>query len=94
MINSSKKRTATVIIREDFHFGVLNKEEYNISIKNAHDKLRIRNLLFFTNDLIFNGIANNFFLNNYLFRFKKRSYHSGKVLFHRGEIRTKIFFYN
>jgi len=92
LINPSKKRTATVIIKEDCHLGVLNKEAYDISIKNAQDKLRIRNLLFFTNGPIFNGIANNYFLNNYFFRFKKRVYNSGEVLFHRGEIRTKIIF--
>ena len=94
LINPSKKRTATVIIREDCHLGVLNKEAYDASIKNAQDKERIRNLLFFTNGPIFNGIANNFFLNNYFFRFKKRIYNSGEILFHRGEKRSKIFFIN
>ena len=92
LINPSKKRTATVIIREDCHLGVLNKEAYDVSIKNAQDKLRIRHLLFFTNGPIFNGIAINYFLNNYLFRFKKRCYNLGDILFHRGEKRTKIFF--
>ena len=92
LINPSKKRTATVIIKEDCHLGVLNKEAYDISIKNAQDKERIRNLLFFTNGPIFNGIANNFFLNNYFFRFKKRVYTSGEVIFNRGEIRSKVVF--
>ena len=92
LINPSKKRTATVIIREDCHLGVLNKEGYDISIKNAQDKLRIRNLLFFINGPIFNGIPNNYFLNNYFFRFKKRFYNTGELLFHRGEIRTKVIF--
>ena len=92
LINPSKKRTATVIIREDCHLGVLNKEAYDISIKNAQDKLRIRNLAFFTNGPIFNGVASNYFLNNYFFRFKKRVLNTGEVLFHRGEIRTKIYF--
>ena len=92
LINPSKKRTASVIIREDCHLGVLNKEAYETSIKNAQEKERKRNLLFFTNGPIFNGIANNFFLNNYFFRFKKRIYNSGEVLFSRGEIRSKIIF--
>ena len=92
LINPSKKRTATVIIREDCHLGVLNKESYDISIKNAQHKLRVRNLAFFINGPIFNGIANNYFLKNYFFRFKKKVFKSGEVLFHRGEIRTKIFF--
>ena len=92
LINPSKKRTATIIIKEDCHLGVLNKEAYDSSIKNAQDKERIRNLLFFTNGPIFNGIANNLFLNNYFFRFKKRFYQSGEVIFHRGEVRKKIVF--
>ena len=92
LINPSKKRTATVIIKEDCHLGVLNKEAYDMSIKNAQDKLRIRNLLFFTNGPIFNGIANNYFLNYYFFRFKKKIYNSGEILFHRGEKRNKIYF--
>ena len=92
LINPSKKRTATVIIKDDCHLGVLNKEAYDLSIKNAQDKLRIRNLLFFTNGPIFNGIANNFFLNNYFYRFKKKLYNSGDMLFHRGEKRNKIIF--
>ena len=92
LINPSKKRTATVIIKEDCHLGVLNKEAYDMSIKNAQDKLRIRNFLFFTNGPIFNGIANNYFLNYYFFRFKKKIYNSGEILFHRGEKRNKIYF--
>ena len=92
LINPSKKRTATVIIKEDCYLGVLNKEFYDISIKNAQDKLRKRNLLFFTKGPIFKGISNNYFLNCYFFRFKKRIYNSGEILFHRGEKRNKIYF--
>ena len=92
LINPSKKRTATVIINEDCHLGVLNKEGYDISIKNAQDKLRIRTLLFFTNGPIFAGISNNYFLNYLFFRFKKKVYNSGEFLFRRGDLRTKIIF--
>ena len=92
LINPSKKRTATIIIKEDCHLGVLNKEVYDLSIKSAQDKLRIRSVFYFLNGPIFNGISNNFFLNNFFFRFKKRSFNSGEILFNRGETRNKVYF--
>ena len=92
LINPSKKRTATIIIKEDCHLGVLNKEVYDLSIKSAQDKLRIKSVFYFLNGPIFNGVSNNYFLNNFFFRFKKRSYNTGEVLFHRGKPRTKAFF--
>ena len=92
LINPSKKRTATVIINEDCHLGVLNKEVYDLSIKTAQEKLRARNVKFFLEGHIFKNMSTNNFLNNYFFRFKKRIFNSGQTLFHRGEKRTKIFF--
>ena len=92
LINPSKKRTATIIIKEDCHLGILNKEIYDLSIKTAQHKLRIRSLIFFLQGPIFNGVSNNFFVNNYFFRFHKKVFNCGEVLFHRGEPRTKIFF--
>ena len=92
LINPSKKRTATIIIKEDCHLGILNKEIYDLSIKTAQHKLRIRSLIYFLQGPIFNGVSNNFFVNNYFFRFHKKVFNCGEVLFHRGEPRTKIFF--
>ena len=92
LINPNQKRTATIIIKEDCHFGILDKESYEISIKAAQEKSRIRNLLYFTNGFLFKGLTNNYFLNNYFFRFKKKTYNLGEYLFRRGEKRTKIFF--
>ena len=92
LINPSKKRTATIIIKEDCHLGILNKEIYDLSIKSAQDKLRIRNVIYFLNGPIFKDVSNNYFLNNYFFRFKKRVFNQGEVLFRRGEERTKIYF--
>ena len=92
LINPNQKRTATIILKENCHFGILDKESYDISIKTAQEKERMRNLLFFTNGFLFNGLTNNYFLNNYFFRFKKKTYNSGNFLFKRGEKRTKIFF--
>lgn len=92
LINPSKKRTATIIIKEDCHLGILNKEIYDLSIKSAQHKLRIRSLIFFLQGPIFNGVSNNFFVNNYFFRFHKKVFNCGEVLFHKGEPRTKVFF--
>jgi CRP-like cAMP-binding protein len=92
LINPSKKRTATIIIKEDCHLGILNKEIYDLSIKTAQHKLRIRSLIFFLQGPIFNGVSNNFFVNNYFFRFHKKVFNCGEVLFHKGEPRTKIYF--
>ena len=92
LINPNQKRTATIIMKENCHFGVLDKESYEISIKTAQEKSRTRNLLYFTNGFLFKGLTNNYFLNNYFFRFKKKIYNSGEYLFRRGEKRTKLFF--
>ena len=92
LINPNQKRTATIIMKENCHFGVLDKESYEISIKTAQEKSRTRNLLYFTNGFLFKGLTNNYFLNNYFFRFKKKIYNCGEYLFRRGEKRTKLFF--
>ena len=92
LINPNQKRTATIIVKENCHFGVLDKESYELSIKTAQEKSRTRNLLYFTNGFIFKGLTNNFFLNNYFFRLKKKTYKTGEILFRRGEKRTKIYF--
>ena len=92
LINPNQKRTATIIVKENCHFGVLDKESYEISIKTAQEKSRMRSLLYFTNGFLFKGLTNNYFLNNYFFRLKKKIYNPGEFLFKRGEKRTKLFF--
>ena len=92
LINPNQKRTATIIMKDNCHFGVLDKESYEISIKTAHEKSRMRNLLYFTNGFLFKGLTNNYFLNNYFFRFKRKTYNSGEFLFRRGQKRNKIYF--
>ena len=92
LINPNQKRTATIIMKDNCHFGILDKESYDISIKTAQEKSRMRNLLYFTNGFLFKGLTNNYFLNNYFFRFKKKICNPGEILFRRGEKRTKIYF--
>ena len=92
LINPNQKRTATIIIKENCHFGILDKESYDISIKTAQEKSRMRNLLYFTNGFLFKGLTNNYFLSNYFFRFKKKVCKPGEIIFRRGEKRIKIYF--
>ena len=92
LINPNQKRTATIIIKEICHFGILDKESYQTSIRAAQEKTRMRNLLYFTNGVIFKGLTNNYFLNNFFFRIRRKTFNPGEFLFRRGEKRTKIYF--
>jgi hypothetical protein len=92
LINPNQKRTATIIIKENCHFGILDKESYQTSIKAAQEKSRMRNLIYFTDGFIFKGMTNNYFLNNFFFRIKRKIFNPGEFLFRRGEKRTKIYF--
>ena len=92
LINPNQKRTATIIMKDNCQFGILDKESYELSIKTAQEKSRMRNLLFFTKGFLFNGLTNNYFLNNYFFRFKRKTYNPGEFIFRRGEKRNNIYF--
>ena len=88
----TNKRTATVVTKEDCYFGTLVKNVYDLSLRAAQEKLRLRNVLFFTRGPIFKGISNNIFLNKFFYTFKKRSYKKGDILFRKGEKRKTIIF--
>ena len=88
----TNKRTATVVTKEDCYFGTLVKNVYDLSLRAAQEKLRLRNVLFFTRGPIFKGISNNIFLNKFFYTFKKKCYKKGDILFRKGEKRKSIFF--
>ena len=92
LINPNKKRTATIIMKEDCDFGTLIKQYYDLSIKIAQDKLRTKDILFFTEGPIFKGISYNTFQLNFLFRFKKRFFNNREYIFHKDQKRDKIYF--
>ena len=92
LINPNKKRTATIIMKEDCDFGTLIKQYYDLSIKAAQDKIRTKDVLFFTEGPIFKGISYNNFHLNYLFRFKKKCYINGEYIFLKDQPRDKIYF--
>ena len=88
----ANKRTATIITKEDCYFGTLIKQVYDLSLKAAQEKLRLRNVLFFTRGPIFKGISNSIFLNKFFYTFAKTYYKKGDILFKRGEKRKSVIF--
>ena len=88
----NSKRTATIITKEDCYFGTIIKQVYDLSLRAAQEKLRMRNILFFTRGPIFKGLSNNIFLNKFFYRFKKNYYRKGDILFKKGEERKSIIF--
>ena len=88
----TSKRSATVITKEDCYFGIIIKKVYDISLRVTQEKMRLKNISFFTRGPIFNGLSNNIFLNKFFYLFKRNSYRKGDILFKKGEERTKIIF--
>lgn len=88
----NSKRTATIITKDDCYFGTIIKQVYDLSLRSAQEKLRMRNILFFTRGPIFKGLSNNIFLNKFFYRFKKNYYRKGDILFKKGEERKSIIF--
>ena len=88
----NSRRSATVVTKEDCYFGTLIKQVYDLSLRAAQEKLRLRNVLFFTRGPIFKGINNNVFLNKFFYTFKKLTYQNGDILFKKGEERKSIIF--
>ena len=88
----NNKRSATIITKEDCYFGTLVKQVYDLSLRAAQEKLRLRNILFFTRGPIFKGINNNIFLNKFFYTFSKNTYRKGDIIFKKGEERKSIIF--
>ena len=88
----NNKRSATIITKEDCYFGTLIKQVYDLSLRAAQEKLRLRNILFFTRGPIFKGINNNIFLNKFFYTFSKNTYRKGDIIFKKGEERKSIIF--
>lgn len=89
---SNKQRNATVITKSECYFGTITKPIYDVCLKAAQDKIRIRNVLFFTNGPIFKGITVNYFLNKFFYLLHKKNINQNEYLFHRGDKREKIYF--
>ena len=88
----NKKRTATIITKEESYFAVLSKKVYDSYLKVAQIKSRIKKMMYFTEGPIFKGLLPGTFLNKYFFRIKKMDCSKGKILFNRYDLRNKIYF--
>ena len=88
----NKQRNATVITKSECFFGTLTKPIYDLCLKAAQDKIRIRNVLFFTNGPIFKGVTVNYFMHKFFYLFEKKTIYRGDYLFHKGDKREKIYF--
>ena len=88
----NRKRTATIITKDHCYFGVLDKKVYDSFLKVAQIKSRIWNILYFTEGPIFKGFSPTIFLNEFFYYLNKLSIPKGKILFNKGEIRSKIYF--
>ena len=88
----NKQRNATIITKSDCYFGTLTKPIYDICLKTAQDKIRVRNVLFFTNGPIFKGVTVNYFLNKFFYLLQKKNINQNEFLFRKGDKREKIYF--
>ena len=88
----NKQRNATIITKSECYFGTLTKPIYDICLKTAQDKIRIKNVLFFTNGPIFKGVTVNYFLNKFFYLLHKKNLNQNEFLFHKGDKREKIYF--
>ena len=85
-------RTATVISLQNSYFGTLNKENYDICIKNLQEKCRKDEIEMLLSNNIFNGIDPVFFEKNYYNYFTKIKLKRQEILFENGEDFYNIYF--
>ncbi len=85
-------RTATVISLQNSYFGVLNKENYDIYIKNLQEKCRKEEIEMLLSNNIFNGIDPVSFEKNYYNYFTRIKLKRQEILFENGEDFNNIYF--
>lgn len=79
----SQKRTATIIVTEDCHFGYLTKEIYNDCIREANERTRKNNINFILNSEIFKGLNKQIFERKNVFNlFINCQFTQSEVLFY------------
>ena len=87
-----KKRTATIITTQNSVFGILQKDVYQMFIKETMDKARKANVELLLKSKLFRGCNSEKFENNYFNCFKFMKKYKGEYLFKQGEERQFIFF--
>ena len=90
--NSKNRRTATIIALDDCLFGILEKDEYLLFVKETMEKIRRNNIERLLNSKLFIGITFAAFESRYFncFNFSKEK--KGTYLFKRGEKRNNLIY--
>jgi len=66
-----QKRTATIFVEEECHFGILNKDTFDKCIREANENQKLTNLSFLLSFHLFSEFSQKFFKLHYLNLFKK-----------------------
>ena len=66
-----QKRTATIFVEEESHFGILNKDTFDKCIKEANENQKLSNLSFLLSFHLFSDFSQKYFKLHYLNFFKK-----------------------
>ena len=90
--SNKNKRTATIIALTDCFFGILEKDEYLLFVKETIEKMRRNNIERLLNTKLFEGITFINFETRYFncFTFSKEK--KGTYLFKRGNTRSNIIY--
>ena len=87
-----KKRNATIITTQNSVFGILQKDVYQMFIKETMDKARKTNVEILLKSKLFRGCNSEKFENLYFTCFKFMKKYKGDYLFKQGEQRKFIYF--
>jgi CRP-like cAMP-binding protein len=90
--NPNNKRTATIVTKEDTHFGLLNKETYTQCIKEVNEKYKKQNLNFIFNNQLFSNANKHTFLMRYYNYFVNIKFNRGKKLLLENEQIDTLYF--
>ena len=90
--SSKSKRTATIIALTDCFFGILEKDEYLLFVKETIEKMRRNNIERLLNTRLFEGITFINFETRYFNCFTFSKENKGTYLFKRGDTRNNMIY--
>ena len=90
--NSKNKRTATIISISDCLFGILEKDEYLLFVRETMEKIRRNNIERLLNTTLFKGVSYITFESKYFNCFIFSKENKGVYLFKRGERRNNLIY--
>ena len=92
LTSKTAKRTATIICDEETVFGTLQRDAYNLSIRDIQSKIRRGNVKFLLGVKIFSHLNWNFFESRIFNFFKQIKTVSKEIVVQQGKICDCIFF--